>query len=145
MAACNKATEAPLPPLPGQIAFVSDRGRFGQFDIFLMNPDGSGLKDLTDALSLEDWPAWLPDGSKIAFMSTRNAGNMEIFVMNSDGTGVVQVTFAPLQAEYPSWSPDGAYVTCDRDQHVWVAKADGSQAWQITSGSHLDIVPRWRP
>ena len=34
----------------------------------------------------------------------------------------------------------------DRAKHIWVARADGSQAWQITSGNVLtDVVPRWRP
>ena len=42
----------------------------------------------------DDWPAWSPDGSKIAFASGRD-GNAEIYVMNADGTNVVRLTNDP--------------------------------------------------
>src|SRR5438128_1767197 len=104
-----------------------------------MNADGSGMTDLTSSLAKDESPAWSHDGSKIAFMSSRGGGALEIFVMNSDGTGVVPVTSGSLQAEFPSWSPDGAYIAFDRSLHIWVTKVDGSQAWQITSGSVIDF------
>jgi TolB protein len=48
--------------------------------------------------------AWSPDGSKIAFDSSRS-GNYEIYVMNADGTGQTNVTDNPADDSAPDWSP----------------------------------------
>ena len=64
LAECNH-TEAPPPPIPGHLAFVSNRGRTGLlYDIFEMGADGTGLVNLTDSLAYDDWPMWSPDHSK---------------------------------------------------------------------------------
>ena len=51
-------------------------------------------------------PTWSPDGSKIAFHSTRD-GNNEIYVMNADGSGQTRLTNNPAAGLLPAWSPDG--------------------------------------
>jgi dipeptidyl aminopeptidase/acylaminoacyl peptidase len=47
------------------IAFASNQD--GDFDIYKMNPDGSGVTKLTNLPGNEDEPDWSPDGNKIAF------------------------------------------------------------------------------
>ncbi|MGH7627891.1 MAG: TolB family protein, partial [Gemmatimonadales bacterium] len=56
-------------PPPERIAFATDRD--GNFDIYLMNPDGTGLIRLTDHPAGEVDPDWSPDGSRIVFESDR--------------------------------------------------------------------------
>ena len=78
----------------GRIAFSSDRDG-GNIDIYTMNPDGSGVVQLTDD-AFDDWnSSWSPDGNKIAFVSTRAGGTHQVYVMNADGTSVTHSLTAP--------------------------------------------------
>jgi len=73
----------PPPPSPDMIAFHS--GRDGNFEIYVMNADGTNPTRLTNNPAFDALPAWSPDGTKIAFFSDRD-GNGDIYVMNADGT-----------------------------------------------------------
>jgi hypothetical protein len=76
------------------------------FDIYTINPDGSGVTQLTTA-GTERFPAWSPDGSKIAFQSHRD-GNAEIYAMNANGSAQVNLTNGPGQDEFPDWGVSAA-------------------------------------
>ena len=95
-----------------------------------MNADGTGVRQLTDNDDWDRFPAWSPNGKKIAFHSDRD-GDEEIFVMNADGTGVTQLTdnFA-LNDMFPAWSPNGNKIAFESDRdgnnEIFVMNADGS-------------------
>ncbi len=88
----------------GQIAFVSDRD--GNFEIYVMNADGSGQTNLTNNPAVDGLLGidWSPDGSRIAFTSDRD-GNDEVYVMNADGSGLTNLTNNPADDSHPAWSP----------------------------------------
>jgi Tol biopolymer transport system component/serine/threonine protein kinase len=69
-----------------RIAF--QRRQNGQWDIWVMKPDGGGQTRLTFAAG--GWPNWAPDGKRIAFMSQRRTGNAEIYVMDVSPTAGLQ-------------------------------------------------------
>lgn len=71
------------------IAFDSDRN--GNLDVYVMKPDGTGLRRLTDHPRRDFDPAWSPDGSRIAFTSDRD-GDREVYVMNADGSHQTRLT-----------------------------------------------------
>ena len=75
---------APLPPDGSKIVFTSKRD--GNYEIYVMNADGTDRAQLTDDDNWDWQPTWSPDGTKIAFAS-RQDGNWEIYTMNSDGSG----------------------------------------------------------
>ncbi len=114
-------------PAEDKIAFVSDRD--GNFEIYVMNADGSGQTRLTDSSADESGLAWSPDGTRIAFVSDRD-GNSEIYVMNADGSDQTNLTNNPASEYTPSWSPDGARIAFHSDREgnidVYVMNADGS-------------------
>jgi Tol biopolymer transport system component len=103
-----------------QIAFAK-RSRsegVGQYDIYRMHADGSGVAQVTSDPSSEFDPAWSTDGTQIAFTSTRydlGDGNYEIYVINVDGTGELRLTNNRTTDRWPSWraTPQGtSYGTC---------------------------------
>ncbi len=77
-----------------RIAFESDRD--GDFDIYVMNADGSGVTRLTDHDAPDALAAWSPDGQRIAFMSARD-GDFDIYVMNAAGEPVATTRPTPVQ------------------------------------------------
>lgn len=123
----------------------------GDFEIFLLNLDGSGTTQLTNNTVNDYANGWSPDGSKIAFESDRDGGDGDIFVMNADGSGdVTQVTHNDAISDGdPVWSPDGTQLAFqsnrDGDFEIYVMNADGSgDATQLTFNQGIDDAgPHW--
>jgi TolB protein len=79
-------------------------------EIYLMNRDGSNLRQVTHLGGANFAPAWTPDGKRIIFASnTRDprGRNFDIFLVNLDGSGLEQVTFNDTFDGFPMFSPDG--------------------------------------
>ncbi len=76
---------APTPP----VVFESDRD--GDFDIYAMNPDGSGVVALTTNGAMDIDPSWSWDNQRIVFVSDRG-GQSDVWVMNADGSNPIQIT-----------------------------------------------------
>jgi TolB protein len=80
-------------------------------DVFAMNRDGSGLRQVTNGLGGANWaPFFTPDGKRIIFASNMKdprGGNFDLYLINLDGTGLEQVTFSEVFDGFPMFSPDG--------------------------------------
>ena len=122
----------------------------------LQGTDGAGLTNLTNAPSQDFFPAWSPDGSRLAFISNRD-GNTEIYLVNPDGSGLTNLTRDPADDFGPAWSPDSRRLAFHRSQangnaDVYVVNvadalqgADGSGLTNLTNSPANDFSPAWSP
>jgi WD40 repeat protein len=104
---------AAFPGPNGRIAFASDRD--GDFEIYSMNPGGSGVRALTDNSAIDTQPAVSPDGRTIAFASNRD-GDFEIYTMDAeDGGDLRRMTNNPADQTNPAFAPDGETIAIESD------------------------------
>ena len=69
--------------------------------------DGSNPRNLTKNPFFDGWPAWSPDGRKIAFASNRRGHGYQIFLMDAAGANLRLVANTEGRGTAPRWSPDG--------------------------------------
>jgi len=147
VAGCLSQPLAPTHP-PDQIAFTS---YLNGWEILVMNVDSSmwDARNLTRNPADDLFPAWSPDGSRIAFLSSRGGTRGNLYVMNADGSGVSRLTTDSVFASSRySWSPDGsrlAFAGGQTNGHIFVVSADGSGLTRLTSDSAADGSPAWSP
>jgi WD40-like Beta Propeller Repeat len=144
--ASAQRTLAAFPGANGEIAFASQRD--GDYEIYVMNPDASEQRPLTDHANVDFDPVWSADGGHLAFVTDRD-GNYEIYAMRGDGGGQVRLTSDGASDLEPAWSPDGQRIafTSSRDgnDEVYAMNADGGAPTRLTTGAALDGNPAWSP
>ncbi|MGI8654779.1 MAG: Calx-beta domain-containing protein [Pyrinomonadaceae bacterium] len=147
----------------GRIAFTRRRDQ-DNADVYTMNADGGNQVNLTNNASGNSGPAWSPDGTKIAFISTRGQfyRSGEIYVMNADGSNLTQLTHFGDATDTsilgPAWSPDGtklvfiniSYINSAGNilSQVILMNADGSgqeKLIYIFRGRPITHAPAWSP
>jgi Tol biopolymer transport system component len=119
-------------------------------EIYLINPDGSGLKQLTHDPMSASSPVWSPDGLRLAFFSDDG-----LSVMNADGTERITLLQRNLDYLIPrAWSPDGSTIAfvrilvgpteADVSTDIYMVDADGSNERRLTA-DHASQDPAWSP
>src|SRR5919108_438770 len=141
----SQSAFATFPGENGKIAFTSTRD--GNPEIYVMNADGSEQTRLTNYPSLDVYPSWSPDGTKIAFVR-----DSYIFVMDPFGFGQKKLGDGVV-GWFPDWSPDGTKIAFHKlsspasvTNEIYVVNADGSGLKNISNDPALDYsAPSWSP
>ncbi|WP_148232419.1 PD40 domain-containing protein [Janibacter sp. HTCC2649] len=132
------------PGVNGRISFMR-MDDTGHWQTWTANPDLTAQHKITDGDFDNSWAAWSPDGTRLAFDSSRlapeaNGDLKEIFTMAPDGTDVHQVTNLGFFAGQPTWSPDGRWIAFTTDggdyptsQGIYAIHPDGTGLHRIVA------------
>ncbi len=134
-------------PANGAIVFSRPAGPHEGQHLFLVNPDGTGLRQLTFGLVVDEAPDWSPNGTRIVFrrddLQKRWSG---LFVLDVASGTLDRVA----DGGDPAWSPDGTRIAFDTAQEgrcfIAVVDADGSNEIALTNDRfHCPGDPDWSP
>jgi len=142
----SRPRSSPSDASSGRIAFMSDRD--GNWEIYLMDYDGTNQTRLTNNESRDFGPVWSPSGDLIIFSgSTDNADAIYLIpIRDSTGNGSA---YKIADGSNPVWSPDGSSIAFvveeDRNQEIYVMRSDGSDQVRLTNNPGYDLQPIWSP
>lgn len=133
----------------GAIVFQANAGASRQ--LFTINPDGTGLRQVTRLAGAEQ-PDWSPDGKRIVFDAPAG-GRTGIFTIRPDGSGLRKVALTLTgSSTAPAHSPEGGTLAFERTAGaagIFVAAADGSGLRRVTTASAAsgarDTAATWSP
>ena len=145
----------------GTVAISPDGSRIafegtvdGNTDIYVVNGDGTGLRRLTNDPDTDQFPAWAPNGTTIAY---DNAGakeqtddpqystTAEIFTVSADGGPVTRITHNRGFDAAPSYSPDGKTIVDESFGGLSLMKPDGTEYRKLRVSTESAFTPRFSP
>lgn len=101
------------PGQDGKIVFSSNRD--GDPELFVINADGTGLRQLTHNNRPDYDPTWSPDGKQVAFVRDRGLKGESVMIISASG-GPAKPFFRNCSGAYdPQWSPDGEWIAFEMD------------------------------
>lgn len=150
------STQPAFSPDGSKIAFSGSSPDLTNFDIYVINSDGTNRVRLTNTPDNEFHPSWSSDGTRLAFardaLATGTGSGFEkkrsdIYVMKADGSDTTKVVDVADDLN-PSWSPDGtriAFYSVAKDGSsnlIYTVRPDGTQLTALTTTGY-SLYPSW--
>jgi Tol biopolymer transport system component/tRNA A-37 threonylcarbamoyl transferase component Bud32 len=155
--------EPSISPDGNYVAYTTDDA--GNLDIAVLPLAGGNVNRVVDHPADDAQPRWSPDGSKLAFISTRDRGGMltpvgglgalspyvqgtggDLFLMPAMGGTATKLV---EQAVYPTWSPGGDHLAFQSNRDgfwkIWRVPATGGEPVALTDAAVMDLQPAWSP
>ena len=150
-------------PDGSRLAFNCTLGRVlpsqvGDFEVCVVNADGSGLRRITDAPGISGAGGWSPDGRRVVFASSRDqdpdgvSACGDLYLMDADGSHLTRLTDGPASDCGPSFTPDGRHIlfSSDRanpggDSDLYAMNPDGSAVTWLTDAHSEEQEPDFTP
>jgi Tol biopolymer transport system component len=129
-----------------QIAFSRlDPGPPWTAHLFVINPDGSGLRQLTNAQAWDRDESWSPDGARLLFDRWTDDGYMsDVYVVGANGEELRQLTHDG-DSSGAAWSPDGGWIVYGSGSRLLLMDSSGSGRREITRVRGSVRGPSWSP
>jgi TolB protein len=135
-------------PDGSRIAFASKRGTAKNFNIHVVNRDGTGMRQLTTGDTGDVAPVWSPAGNQIAFVSGRS-GKAQLYLVQADGTGFTRLSCQEAECDHPSWSGAANKIayTCGASSGYDICLLDmaSRQVAKLTDGLGSNEQPSFAP
>lgn len=129
-----------------KIAFLSRQN--GNKELFVMDYDGSNIRQLTQERSIVLSPAWSADGKEIAITTYRDR-NPDLFAISLSGNGRRPLSQQPGLNSAPAWSSDGSRIavvlTKDGNPDIYTMNRNGTDLRRLTNHPAIDTSPAWSP
>jgi TolB protein len=129
-----------------QIAFVSDRT--GNWEIWLMDWDGSNQRQITFHRALSILPSWAPDNERLVYTSF-HGGTSDMYIINRRGGGRMRVPTGLALNTSATFSPvsnDIAFVgSVSGNPDIYLIRDDGTNIRRLTTTSSIESTPEWNP
>lgn len=131
------------------IVFTSERRAYGQSDLYRIKPDGTKLETLVQTDSVEDVGVLSPDGTQVAYVSTRGNYTTNIWVTDLKTGKAQNLTDTALTRSSntwptghfrPSWSPNGEWIAFSSDRNTdWTGHSNGT-GWEHTQTLGIYLI-----
>lgn len=145
------STRGGWPTLPGYVPAGYEETRFGDYDVYVMDTNGSNVRNVTrNGREDEQYPAWSPDGRHLIF--TRYGC---LVVSSPDGNGAVRLTPPDRCADgFPDWTVEESpacrqWIAFTDERHgrvdLYQVRSDGTGLRRLTRDRAAEQYPTWSP
>ncbi len=138
----------------GKIIFLKDDKDEENYDVYIMDSDGSNMEQLTFLPGIVHDAIWSPDGERILYSYKMSVvDNSQFYTMLPDGSEIMKISQnADITYTNPDWSPDGSKIVYDvmldgrgSEWAIFTMNADGSGEQLITDPEYRSMDPDWSP